>query len=327
MSSNDSVSVEHPLIQDTDVQTRKKITCCDVWTEFRNNSDLFAAMIILAIDIVFFVGIWFPNHVPKLVTSISYTSLSFIGLINYPFMFMALYKKCGDISLSVKHKNCLISTWNIFLVIIIIEGIISILVYLVAGFMLIFKYKTGATYIFNFYRPIGITYIFINLFKSITTFILNCCVASKLKKIENDNPKMVVMYQLYMNKDTGNESVWLGLLTRSNVDAASFLKFNKKLKNKDENDDIETFIYKNLLKNVNIQKWMAVINLTLNIMGDISMGLCKIWPYSRVQGTINIIMAILYDIRLGIKKILQCIQRCKMNNNKQHNNDNVDNIE
>ena len=57
---------------------------------------------------------------------------------------------------------------------------------------------------------------------------------------------------------------------------------------------------------------MKLENLVLNIIGDISMGLCKIWPYSRIQGTINIVMAVLYDIRLGIKKTLQCVQRCKM---------------
>jgi len=312
MSSTPSVvNVEHPLLQSD--PHKKKCTCCDLWVEFRNNSDLITAMIILVVDIFFFVGIWFPNHIPLLVTSISYTSLNFIGLLNYPFMFTALYKKIGDICLTVKHKNCLISTWNIFILCIIVEGIISIMVYLVAGFMLIFEYKVGALHIFNFYKPIGITYIFINLFKSITTFILNSVVAKKLKKIEDDNVKLLNIYHLYIYEYTENGSVWLGLLARSTMDSATFLKFYKKLKNKDYDDNIEKFIYTNLLKNVNIQKHMAILNLTLNILGDVSMGLCKVWPYSRAQGTINIVMAVLYDIRLGIKKTLQCIQRCKIN--------------
>ncbi len=316
MSSTNTSSItseDHPLLYNTDTQPKKKLNCCDVWNEFRNNSDLIAAMTILVIDIMFFVGIWFPNHIPKLVTSVSYTSLSFIGLLSYPFMLMALYKKYGDIYLSVKHKNCLISTWNIFLFLIIIEGLISIMVYLVAGLMLIFKYDTGAHIIFNIYKPIGIVYIFVNLFKSITTFILNWVVAKKLKEIENNNPQLLVMYHLYMYTDIGNEDVTLGLLARSNMDPSSWLCLQKELKQKEETYDIEKFIYTNLLKNVNIQKHMAILNLVLNILGDISMGICKIWPYSKVQGTIMIIIAVLYDIRLGIKKTLQCIQRCKMN--------------
>ena len=83
-------SEDHPLLYNTDTQPKKKLNCCDVWNEFRNNSDLIAAMTILVIDIMFFVGIWFPNHIPKLVTSVSYTSLSFIGLLIYPFMLMSL---------------------------------------------------------------------------------------------------------------------------------------------------------------------------------------------------------------------------------------------
>ncbi len=77
-------------------------------------------------------------------------------------------------------------------------------------------------------------------------------------------------------------------------------------------DEDLIFLKENLSKNIKIQRNMACIGIILNIMGDISMGLCKMFPYSRLQATIDLTMAVLYDIRLLIKKCLQCYQRLKM---------------
>nr|QBK88557.1 MAG: hypothetical protein LCMiAC01_02340 [Mimivirus LCMiAC01] len=296
------------------------------WTEFNNNSDLLSALLILIIDIVFFVGKWFPKFIPVLITEFSYTALCFLGLLSYPFQFIALIKKIGDIHMSIKYKNCYIATWNIFLVIIRIESIISILVYFVVGCCLIFKYNAIPDVVFKISIPIGFISIFTSLGKDILTFILNIWIAKKIKyiEIENDHQKLKlkIIYKLYTDKYYHNNvtcynTVNLGLWIRSNMDVGTWRKLSKELIKRSEEefiimDDNLIFLKENLLKNIKIQRNMACIGIVLNIMGDISMGLCKMFPYSKLQATIDLVMAVLYDIRLLIKKSLQCMQRCGM---------------
>ena len=54
--STESDDVEDPLLE----SNRKKLNTLTVikfcWTEFNNNSDLLSALLILIIDIIFFVG-------------------------------------------------------------------------------------------------------------------------------------------------------------------------------------------------------------------------------------------------------------------------------
>ena len=83
IESDENEDIVEPLLE----PNRKKLNTLTVikfcWTEFNNNSDLLSALLILIIDIIFFVGKWFPQFIPSLVTELSYTSLSFLGLLSY----------------------------------------------------------------------------------------------------------------------------------------------------------------------------------------------------------------------------------------------------
>jgi len=353
------------------------------WIEFKNNSDLLTAIVIYIIDIIYFIGKWFPN-LPELVSSISYTSLCFIGLLNYPFLFMATKKKIVDIYMCIKYKNYIITIWNVFLIIILIESIISIGLYFVAALCLIFKFSSVANTIFKIYIPIGFINIFTNISNSIITFVLNIYIAKKLNNTDYNDLEIIynvyVQHQKLTYRDYDKKIICLALLTRSNMDVGTWNAFYKEIKKRAEytisnmnndvmsvtlshslhydyeektqsslhNNDVMSvtlshslhynyeektqsslhnneyiFLKRNLLKNIKIQRCMALFGLILNLMGDISMGLCKIFPYSKLQAVINIVMATLFDIKLVIKKTLQCIQRCSMK--KNNTDDDVDN--
>ena len=322
--SIESDNIEELLLEPNNNNNKKLNTLIIIkfcWTEFNNNSDLLSALLILIIDIIFFVGKWFPKFIPSLVTELSYTSLSFLGLLSYPFQFIALKKKIGDIQMSIKYKNWYVSTWNIFLVIIRIESIISIFVYFVVGLCLIFKYNDIPDIVFKISVPMGFISIFVNLGKDIMIFILNIWIAKKINNINTNNKKLKIIYKLYTDKNYNSiihyKTINLGLWIRSNMDPSTWNKFIKELIERSEENFIIMeedliFLKENLSKNIKIQRNMACIGIVLNVMGDVSMGLCKMFPYSKLQATIDLTMAVLYDIRLLIKKCLQCYQRCNM---------------
>ncbi len=227
--NEDIVDIEEPLLEPNN---NKKLNITHelgfkfYWTEFNNNSDLLSALLILIIDIIFFVGKWFPKFIPSLVTELSYTSLSFLGLLSYPFQFIALRKKIGDIQMTVKYKNWYVSTWNIFLVIIRIESIISIFVYFVVGLCLIFKYNGIPDIVFKISIPIGFISIFVNLGKDIMIFILNILIAKKIININTNNSELKIIYKLYTDETYNSiihyKTINLGLWIRSNMDPSTW---------------------------------------------------------------------------------------------------------
>jgi len=66
------------------------------------------------------------------------------------------------------------------------------------------------------------------------------------------------------------------------MDPSTWNKFNKELIERSEENLIIMkedliFLKENLSKNIKIQRNMACFGIILNVMGDISMGLCKMF--------------------------------------------------
>lgn len=273
-------------------------------TEISNNTDLIAAILILIVDIIYFVGKW--GHMVW-VAKIAFCGLCMLGFVSYPFIWIAFKKKIHDIWKCTQHSLSMLCIWNIFLLLIQIEGALSIASFFVAGCCILTGYTQIYTTIFMIYMPIGYLNIGVTVIKNIVSFCLSVYTAHRLKRV-GDNVYTQI-YELYVY-DRHSTDVCLGLLARSIMDPATWNKMESMIKTYPE--FAHTDVKDHLQKNIRIQYGISIVDLILNLTGDICMGLCRVYPYSKLQACLNLGMAILYDIRLFIKKALQCKQRCKI---------------
>ncbi|MEC7840249.1 MAG: hypothetical protein VX777_09455 [Chlamydiota bacterium] len=279
---------------------------------FRRYSDLMVDCVILSVDTVFLVGSLFPELIPATVTSLSYTSLEYIGLLGLIFTGSLLTKVTGDVFFAKKMRNWKILAESIFKVSYLILGVSLTLSGCAAGTARLMGYQEVTNAIYKYTRPASEVSIVSGFLFMVYYYITNKKIIGYLEE-GIDEEQLVEMVHHFRNEaiDSSSEGTWRAADIRARMDKDTWWDFEEKIKDllESDNENFEQVFNEVCLKNIQTQQLYVKSTFCLRIAGDLGFALSSWYPGTVIQAGIDEVFSLLYTSLLAYKKYAQYQER------------------
>lgn len=288
-----------------------------------NHSDFICRTSILACDVVYFLGTFFPGSVLTPAANVSFMLLNYVGLIGVPFAVREAIKALGDTRYACK-RGCkemvligsLRTSSNTL-------SALTIPAYSVAATLLYFErtYNSGMA-IFNYSKPLGFVFIILNPSLDVYNFFLGRRI---IRALDRDTSPDRTRNQITLLRGMDVEGIpaseeKLSALMRSQIDLVTWGKFLETtrveeqvplLSRRAEVTDV-AIVFGAIIDNIRTNRNYAVGDLMLNILFDVEMGVMRVSGPGKIMAVMDLGSAVMCDTILGIKKLRQAIQRARL---------------
>ncbi len=272
---------------------------------------------ILALDILFFIG-KVSDNLPKAITRGSLLALSSVGLISLPYTIDFILKTKKAAEFAFEAKNYVVMGISSLRVIELISNVGLLAASFFASLVGFLGDESLQMSIYYIAAPWGYATLVLSIFLLISYLYLDYVAINELKGDQfNVKADGIVGGLIAKKKQWRNipANPYLAAHIRACMDKDTFSLFKKQLKKLDEDDvakrrEIVKIAYENIVTQQQINLGGQV---ALNFLGYTLSGVQKYYtPNSIVSASINLVMASLYSIKLGVETVREIYQRLKI---------------